>query len=411
LPESLKKLGVNQKYGYINVNATYGANLFYWFFESQAPATPNTPVVLWLTGGPGCSSELALFFENGPWTVNSDLSLKTNPYSWNKNAHLLYVDNPAGTGFSYVTNQNGYVSNERQVARELWVFLQKFFTKYPQYSKLPFWVTGESYGGHYVPAISTEILKKNLNNTGLHINMKGLAIGNGWIDPLIQTGSYAPFAFAHNLIGQSTVDQANAQYQQCVQDIQNQDYADAFNDCNQVFGIVLQAAGNINYYDIRKQCNPQPLCYDMSSITNYLNQQSVQQSLNVNKVWEACSGTVYQYFENYDMEKSYRFEIPELLKYYKVLFYNGKDDLICNFYGTSSLLKTMSWPGQQGFQNAANTTWTVNGVHAGEYRTYQNLAFLTVSQAGHMVPHDQPQNALLLLNNFIFNKKFADQKQ
>jgi len=238
--------------------------------------------------------------------------------------------------------------------------------------------------------------------------MKGLAIGNGWIDPLIQTGSYAPFAYYHNLIPQSTVQQANQQYQQCVQDIQSGDYSDAFQDCNQVFGIVLQAAGNINYYDIRKQCNPPPLCYDMSPITNYLNQPSVQQQLNVNQVWQACSGTVYQYFENYDMEKSYRSEIPELLKYYRVLFYNGKEDLICNFYGTSALLKSMNWSGQNGFNSATNSTWFVSGSHAGEYRSYQNLAFLTVSQAGHMVPHDQPANALLMLDNFIFNRKFVD---
>jgi len=149
--------GVTQHYGYLLANETYGAYLFYWLFESQG--NPQTdPLVLWLTGGPGCSSELALFFENGPYTVNPDLSLTPNPYSWNTNANLLYVDQPAGTGFSYAKNTSGYVINEAQVAADFYVFLQNFMKKFPQYASLPFFITGESYGGHYVPAISAYIV-------------------------------------------------------------------------------------------------------------------------------------------------------------------------------------------------------------------------------------------------------------
>jgi len=93
---------VVQHYGYINVNSKYNANVFYWFFESQG--TPSSdPVVLWLTGGPGCSSELALFFENGPYTVDGNGNLSPNPYSCNSFTNLLYVDQPVGTGFSYAT--------------------------------------------------------------------------------------------------------------------------------------------------------------------------------------------------------------------------------------------------------------------------------------------------------------------
>jgi len=65
--------------------------LFYWWFESRnVPA--SDPLVIWLTGGPGCSSELALFEENGPYKINQNLTLTTNPYSWNNFANLLYVD-------------------------------------------------------------------------------------------------------------------------------------------------------------------------------------------------------------------------------------------------------------------------------------------------------------------------------
>jgi cathepsin A (carboxypeptidase C) len=73
--------------------------MFYWLFKSRG--NPDTdPLVLWLTGGPGCASEVALFYENGPYTINPDLSLKSNPFSWNNVSNLLFVDQPIGTGFS-----------------------------------------------------------------------------------------------------------------------------------------------------------------------------------------------------------------------------------------------------------------------------------------------------------------------
>jgi cathepsin A (carboxypeptidase C) len=73
------------------VNLTKGDDMFYWLFESKsAPSTD--PLVMWLTGGPGCASEVALFYENGPYKINDDLSLSPNAYTWNQVSNLLYVD-------------------------------------------------------------------------------------------------------------------------------------------------------------------------------------------------------------------------------------------------------------------------------------------------------------------------------
>jgi cathepsin A (carboxypeptidase C) len=68
-------------------------------------------LTVWLTGGPGCASELAIFYENGPFTINEDLTLKKNEYSWNNNSNMLFVDQPVGTGYSRC-KLNGYVHNE-----------------------------------------------------------------------------------------------------------------------------------------------------------------------------------------------------------------------------------------------------------------------------------------------------------
>ena len=106
---------------------------FYWFFESRS-APKSDPVVLWMTGGPGCSSEVALFGENGPCSVNAagDGTIP-NAFSWNSNASLLYIDQPAGTGFSYGA---GADTDEDGVATDMYDFLQQFMQAHPEYSSV-----------------------------------------------------------------------------------------------------------------------------------------------------------------------------------------------------------------------------------------------------------------------------------
>jgi len=282
---------VKEYYGYINVNQRYNANLFYWMFESQSnPATD--PLVLWLTGGPGCSSEVALFFENGPYKVNSDLSLSNNSYAWNKFANLLYVDQPAGTGFSYASQE--YIKNQSMVAVEMFTFLQNFFKMYPQFAKHKFYITGESYAGHYIPAITAYILEMNAKGGYPHINLQAIAIGDGLIDPLSMAKSWGPYLYAHGLISSGDLAEAQGQFfGYCQPDILNGDYGEAFYDCNQVLQTALTAAGNLNVYDIRQQCTFPPLCYDTSAIGRYLNQPAVRRKLGVgDRQWQACSAAV-----------------------------------------------------------------------------------------------------------------------
>lgn len=82
--------------------------VFYWYF----PCTDKklkAPIVFWLSGGPGCSSELSVFFENGPFKIiHGTQKLRLNPYSWNKLSDLVFVDFPGGTGFSVFNNGNFY---------------------------------------------------------------------------------------------------------------------------------------------------------------------------------------------------------------------------------------------------------------------------------------------------------------
>jgi len=394
-------------YGWFNVNPQFGVNLFYWGFQSRNNATTD-PVVVWLTGGPGCSSSLALLFENGPYFVQPDLSLGTNPNSWNNNATVIFVDQPGGTGYSYVANSNGYVKNETQVADDMYSFLLQFFAEYPQFSKLPFFITGESYGGHYVTAISRRVQLGNQAGNAATINLQGLAIGNGWVDPLIQYQSYGEFAYSNNLISRGVYNEAQRIYTRCEREIGQSNWDAAFTTCSSIVDTVLSAAGNINPYDITKPCTVQPLCYNFSLIEQYLNLNTTKKRFGVaaNFTWDECNTNVYVPLEA-DFVHSFREYLPFLLTSYRVFIYEGVNDFMCNYYGSTAYLASMPWTGQKGFAKAANTTWSVAGHPAGTVRTFENLTYITVSGAGHMVPHDQPLSGLEIVNNLIYGKPFT----
>jgi len=125
-------IGETWESGVIDLNQNGGDDMFYWWFESRN-SPKDDPLVLWLTGGPGCASEIALFYENGPYQFNEDgKTLKSNPHAWNNNANLLYVDQPIGTGFSKAGSITDLDTNEDEIAETMATFMINFLEKFPQ---------------------------------------------------------------------------------------------------------------------------------------------------------------------------------------------------------------------------------------------------------------------------------------
>lgn len=178
--------------GHIKLANKQDDHYFYWFFEAEQD-TGKEPLVLWLTGGPGSSSLFALLTENGPCTINADLSTTTNAYAWNRNANYIWLEQPTGVGFSFGAPADED-HDETDVGANIYWFLQSFLKKFPQFEGREFYVTGESYGGHYVPGaghyIWQQTKQQRENPSGAAdtsiINIKGVAIGNGLTNPVIQ---------------------------------------------------------------------------------------------------------------------------------------------------------------------------------------------------------------------------------
>ncbi|XP_066600490.1 venom serine carboxypeptidase [Prorops nasuta] len=403
-----KEMGdVNSYAGYLTVNKEYNSNLFFWFFPAQLnPIT--APVILWLQGGPGATSLFGLFMENGPFTVTSNKTLKPRKYSWNLNHNVIYIDNPVGTGFSFTENEKGYATNETDVGRDVHTALVQFFQLFPELQKNDFFVTGESYGGKYVPAVSHAIKDYNIKATK-KINLKGLSIGNGWTDPENQV-IYGDYLYQIGLIDFNGRELFHQYEKQGREFIQNKQFDKAF----EIFDLILDGDltsqpslfKNLTGFDFYfnylyiKDTNES---YWMSE---FVQRSDIRNAIHVgNCSFHVEDKTVEEHLRN-DVMQSLAVLIEDLVQHYKVLIYNGQLDIIVAYPLTENYLQQLKWPGADKYKKAVRKTWWVGQELAGYTKTIDNLTEALVRNAGHMVPSDQPKWAFDLITRFTHNKPF-----
>ncbi|KAL8097057.1 hypothetical protein AgCh_030232 [Apium graveolens] len=161
--------------GYVTVDPVAGRALFYYFAQSENSS--SQPLVLWLNGGPGCSSfGNGAMMELGPFRVNSDgKTLSQNKYAWNDVANVLFLESPAGVGFSYSNRTSDYATGDKKTAEDSYTFLINWLERFPEYKTRDFFITGESYAGHYIPQLAQLILHNNKITNQTVINLKGIA--------------------------------------------------------------------------------------------------------------------------------------------------------------------------------------------------------------------------------------------
>lgn len=404
--DSVMGLGIDtvkQHAGYLDV--ADDKHFFYWFFESRND--PKTdPVILWLNGGPGCSSLTGLFMELGPSMIDNTTGLPVyNDFAWNSNASVIFLDQPLNVGYSYGSRTAGTYAASKDVSS----LLRLFFKTFPEYSNLDFHIAGESYAGHYIPVFSHDILQ----DYPTEINLKSILIGNGWTDPLTQFAYYPEMACNSTyppVLDDETCDEMTSKYGRCKalidQCYQNEITAlcviASFYCENLMLGAYQKTGQNV--YDVREKCEDNDLCYSvLDKITFYLNQAEVKDALGVEiKEYEGCSNQVYQDFiMGGDMMKPIHTLVPDILEQIPVLIYAGDADYICNWYGNRAWTEALEWPGQAEFAPLPLTDVYIGKSQYGQVKQAGNFAFLRILGAGHMVPYNQPESALYMVNSWV----------
>ena len=358
------------------------------------------------------------------------MSTINNPWSWTNNANVMWVDQPAHVGYSYGAPIKDLDHNEAEIAEDMYGFLQEFFHANPQYAELDFYVFGESYGGHYAPAISSRIFEGNqdLAEGALKINLKGVGVGNGLTDPLIQYQYYPQMAMNNTYdikcVSEETYEHMVDRLPLCEKliaacQVNTSLCLPADDYCNLVETTPYYQTG-LNPYDIRKPCGDSSLCYDFSNLDVFLNLESTRQALHVSdqvKEWVSCNTAVDLAIAPYDWMKNFQGTVAPMIEGgVRVLIYAGDTDFICNWMGNKAWTMAILWGGRAEFHATGDHEWFYDETHTalgGWARSAQSpngaggsLTFLQVKEAGHMVPMDQPQAALSMLNTFTSNTPF-----
>ncbi|XP_042052075.1 serine carboxypeptidase-like 45 isoform X1 [Salvia splendens] len=405
--------------GYISVDEKQQRLYFYYFVEAESEAA-SKPLVLWLNGGPGCSSIGAgAFSEHGPFQPSAN-SLVKNHYSWNKVANMLYLESPAGVGFSYSTNQSFYQSvNDDMTARDNLVFLENWFKRFPEFNNREFYISGESYGGHYVPQLGHLILQSKAK-----INLKGIAIGNPLLEFNTDFNSRAEYLWSHGLISDATFQDFT--FACNYSEIRRQAASGALTPvCRRVIKLVSSEMSHfIDAYDVTldvclsslqlqslrlNQMQDEPkvnVCVEDETIV-YLNRKEVQAAFHARLPnatrWSVCS-EVLQY-NMQDLEIPTIQVVGELVKSsIRVLVYSGDQDSILPLIGTRTLVNALAK------ELGLNTTeaygvWFEGGQVGGWTQVYGDfLSFATIRGASHEAPFSQPERSLVLFRSFVEGK-------
>ncbi|KAJ8714107.1 hypothetical protein PYW08_007727 [Mythimna loreyi] len=384
--------GVNSHAGYFTVDDTRKWNLFFWYFPAQEVDLESTPLIIWLQGGPGWSSLIGLFNEIGPIKIVNN-TVEKMPITWGSDYSLLFIENPVGTGFSFTEGEK-YATNEDEIGASLLSFIQQFLSVFPELRKAPLFIAGESYAGKYIPAFGHYI---HINqNESMPINLKGLAIGNGWIDPptLLHTSEWA------EQVGLLDPEQAKE-----VHEIEEQArrYWDEGN-----FNAYRQTAPNaFKKFKSYAPVNSNNFLLDHTendkALEIFLNRADVQNALHVKKMeFKHNSNLVYFLLEldHYDTVKPW---LEELLEHYGVMCYNGQLDVIVAYALSVHTYRSLNWSGAQAYRAAERTRLphADDNTFSSFVKASGNFMDVMVRGAGHMVPADKPRAAKQIIDLFI----------
>ncbi|KAH0587996.1 Cell death protease [Termitomyces sp. 'cryptogamus'] len=376
-------------------------------------------LMFWFNGGPGCSSFDGLMMEVGPWRMDGKDSFKVTEGGWEEYMTMVYVDQPAGTGFSY-TSTDRYVHTLAEASTQFLEFLRNFYQVFPEYKDVDTYLGGESFAGQWIPVFADAML-----NSSFPIH--GVAIGNGWIDPRRQYPSYLDFSVKVGLVEENSDawKEAKKVTDKCMAELDNIKDREPMQvkGCESILLDVVKSQEKevddkdmcLNIYDVRF-FDTKPDCGmnwppDIHNITTFLGRKDVVKALHADAhpgSWIECRSGIHTAFRELTENASVTV-IPRVLAKIPVLIFAGDQDLICNYVGLESMIKEMTWNGATGLGTVQTQSWSVNATPAGTWVASRNLTYAKIFNASHMAPYDLPHvthDMILRFMDFNFSSIF-----
>ncbi|RDX61164.1 Serine carboxypeptidase-like 51 [Mucuna pruriens] len=410
----------SEEWGYVQVRPK--AHLFWWLYRSpyrlDNPSKP-WPIILWLQGGPGASGVgFGNFGEIGPLDIN----LKPRNFTWLRKADLLFVDNPVGTGYSYVEDSNLYVKTDEEAVTDLTTLLAELFNNDASLQKSPLFIVAESYGGKFAVTLGLSALKAIQQGT-LKLKLGGVALGDSWISPQDFVFSWGPLLKDLSRLDDNGLQKANSIAERIKQQLEAGQFVDATESWGELENEISASSNSVDFYNFLQDSESDSATLNamelglfkevaMLRYSKYLSAKSsflgsedddIERLLNgiIKKKLKIIPENVtyvlqsMEAFENLeaDFMKPRISEVDELLALgVNVTVYSGQVDLICATKGTEAWLKKLKWSGLQNFLGKDRTPIYCGSdkTTKGFFKSYKNLQFYWILGAGHFVPTDQP---------------------
>ena len=401
--------------GHLPVDVEENELLFFWHFASKYSIDRNRTVI-WLNGGPGCSSLVGAWMEIGPLRFQNEETLVANPGSWHSVANLLFIDQPIGTGFSY-SKKNLHVGNLTQLTNQLFQFLRRYVRIFPQLIDNEIYLAGESFAGQYIPYLSKMLLEQWPD-----FRLRGVLLGSAYIDPLNVYQSYLPFAIENKFIEKDSriFDGLSELARNCIKYLSERMILFQ-DDCASIVDVILRVGAKNDNYEINKntKCvnmyntksvDSYPSCGknafpDMKYMSNYFQRADVLSQLHISNktiLWTPCSDPVFDQFSQIEFEASVHL-LPYILERIPIVLYNGQHDFVCNYLSIENMLTNLTWNRQIGFNqsNANKQSWIVHGQIQGYFLSARNLTYILYYDAGHLIPYEFPEKTLFMFEQFL----------
>ena len=416
--------------GYLDVGAA--KHLHYWLIEAEnAPAT--APTVLWLNGGPGCSSLDGMIYEHGPFRVNETDHSRLVRFedTWAKQANMLYLEAPVGVGFSYSDNPKAdYATDDDQTALDSTAAMNRFFELYPELKPNDFFITGESYAGVYVPTLAEELLYAAGNGTYTGAPLTGIAVGNGCTGNEVGScGGQRTQYDAEYLLGTAFIPRS---LKDTIRASCPANWTHPAPACAAALAEMHATVGHVNLYNVYGDCvsgseeaaygaahvkagfaaTPSMLglggpdaCINSILGSAWMNQPAVLQASHVVEQpfkWSTCGNQIHYTTTRANLPRD---TYPFLISKIRVVIYNGDWDACVPYTDNEA------WTEGMGYAvDAPWHAWTYNGDqvagYATTYKTPTNFSFVTVRGGRHEVPETAPAQAAELLRRLIAGEAF-----
>ncbi|KAF7290070.1 hypothetical protein HMN09_01312100 [Mycena chlorophos] len=399
---------------------------FFWLFEAENDAE-SAPIILTIGGGPGTSGMSNPMAAQGPCRI-VDGPPEPNPNRWTEHFNLLALDHPVGAGLSF----GSMVNNSRDAAIDVYDFLQKFYTVFPQFADNPLVLSGGSYGGMYVPHIATVIHEQNLlvakhkgQPGAIPIHLESMMVSNPVSDAAsnFRWKLYERCTLFTNMYNATTCAELAPLLPVCLDAIafaqQTEEWIPerhhAANEICRPLGMG-DTHGTV-VEDTRKKCDDPSACLPSSffAMQDFFRSPDVKDALgvpahvNFSFVNEAVSDEFWRYGDR--TQSAYPLYTPLLKAGIRLLHYVGAQDANCAWPGVFSFVKLIQSPFQDRFLAQAdlpwptassNTTARVVGPGAG------NFTWILIDGAGHFVAKDQPALVKKIVETWVPNVPFFD---